>query len=744
MVFLSVCCGNSGEPKDLLASLDQVFPKTVLPSGNNRFREAYKNTLEEFEGILQSSLTGCDASSLEETFLDKTVQLIGESEGLIPGERFNLDTAIVSGLAWGLLDWALNQLEQKLGTWTSTNRSFYYNAMRKYSIEIWDAMTAWEKRLMAKIIQRVAKEGFEEGRAYALGKCRAKWGTLDCGEKIMGLLSIRPRESVGIVHRLEVDQEMIGKIENDLFNVPHHLPVESIQSTERELVGSILKIPISSILVVVRLLDAVKERLEQVSGLKEENWVSFPEVAFFQIGARWVHQHPEDMDDFSNYVSVIWEPETVDIPPTKPTKLGSTFDYYMLVKSGREGEFFPKIPPLRKPFVPIREDDVLGHSLIQAMEDRMRSAELGPYLVYKEELFVDNRGEYQVIAPILPPEVAREDVLIEGVAGHPDWVMKWGSTCKQKKSGVADIVRDFWFGQIASKLQVSQQMYYLSPPGKYPLFKPSIAHFTMYDELYDPPMEDDYAWEDCARQPYSAVRFIVMERIQFTVGNLVEQQAAPRGLESERLVANDGLRFQTALVMAISIVKKLKALHNHENPIVHGDIHMGNIAVKNFDTYLREANFVLIDFGKSFFNEEFEGQSPRGNSWGPSCVRSVFNYQGFRASFRDDVYRALLAAAFLMNKGDSLLRYCQSMKKKINALIQFHGSEFVFDPLYEKADIVGIAFPLMEETERSEIRSHLGEALSLARSVKTVDEKPEYDGIIHHLETALQKIPLDI
>jgi hypothetical protein len=542
----------------------------------------------------------------------------------------------------------------------------------------------------------------------------------------------------------ENDLELINTVEIALSQMRTRLTTWNIRDTETKLVGIIRKI--SSINAAISLLDKARAKLEQLSSWKEENWMSDPRVAFYQIGIRLVARNPDFLDDFRTYIEFLWsENKSVKMPLSKNTQLWSTFEYHVLLRDAEKGKGGAVLPrqsleflPFRKPFIPYISASDIGkvHELVrdlwgaQSEQDRRDSSMYAPSFMYESEA---TRGESFFVVPRTPAEVTKEDVLIEGVYGHADWVIKWQSSCKQPKNKIfPDILRDYWFARIASGLGVSQQVYYLSPPAKFPKYIPPKLIFGMTGE----------SWTKCARDFKSSVRFMIMERIQFTVADMVEQE--PSVVEAQipffgSLGSNNGLRFQTALVMAISIVKKLKTLHTSENPIVHGDVHVGNIAVKNFDTHLREANFVLIDFGKSFFNAEFEGQEPRGSWSGPPCIGSSFNFDGFRSSFRDDVYRTLLAAAFLMNERDSLWEHCVSMSDngEIDQLVNFHAEEFIFDAPRGRANIVQKAFPSMEETHRDQIRSHLAEALRLARAVPSVEENPDYDGITRVLQSAL-------
>jgi hypothetical protein len=740
----------------LLADLEKAFPAGWMHPAHTAFQQSYKLTLAGFEGSLTRARRA-DLATLEGTFVDQTVALIGASKVTVIAVPVELDRGVASRLAWDLLDWALESLKGQGGPWESTLRSAEYNRMRKFAVENGERMSDWGRRFLAKTIQAIFTYGYDAGIKYGQDKCEAKNGADFCRSSVNELKAIHTQVleksgsetastrsassdiDIGEEAVSETDKQIIAKVEKALTACPKYVQKNKVKVKEIGFVDMIRKI--ESPQAVSRLLDKVKEKLERVSHLKEENWVSDPRVAFFQIGIRMISQDPELGDDFRSYNTYLWSPNALEIPPFKESQLWSTFNYYFLLKQWEEGKGaivareLPQILPFRKPFIPPPETREV-HQLIrdlwdkQIEQDRLRSRVFAPSFVYMSEVYREQASSNPLfVQPKTPAEVTKEDVLIEGIAVHKDRVIKWQSTCAQDSHVIVpDILRDYWFARIAGSLGVSQQVYYLSPPAKFPKFVPPKMSFAM--------SETD--WATCAEDFKSSVRFMIMERIQFTVADMIDRTKKAVDMMPDILVGHD-VRFQTALVMASSIVKKLKTLHNHENPIVHGDVHMGNIAIRNYhgSAVPSEDNFVFIDFGKAFFNEEFDGKPAKGDFWGPTCMYSSFNYNGFRSSFRDDVYRALLTTAFLMNDGRTLRVAC-AQRQEAGTISSFHGIEFIFDPPTGNRDIVKLAFPRIAADKKARIRSHLGEALRLARAVPTVNDKPDYDGITGALESALE------
>jgi hypothetical protein len=234
---------------------------------------------------------------------------------------------------------------------------------------------------------------------------------------------------------------------------------------------------------------------------------------------------------------------------------------------------------------------------------------------------------------------------------------------------------------------------------------------------------------------------MIMERIQFTVWDMMAKAAVPM---------SDADRFETAIVMAVSVVKKLQTIHEEADSFLHGDIHAANIAVKGYVGDIpTEDNFVLIDFGKAFFEKEFAHVVSDQTSvmWTPHCHLSHFNLEGSRFGYRDDVYKTLLSAAFLMNKGSQLSDYSHKLADrddKGEGLKNFHKYEFIFDlppiPGVDNTDIVQLAFPHMDPAKRALVRKGLGSALDAVRGIQAAADKPDYKFIIGELEGALASV----
>ena len=180
-----------------------------------------------------------------------------------------------------------------------------------------------------------------------------------------------------------------------------------------------------------------------------------------------------------------------------------------------------------------------------------------------------------------------------------------------------------------------------------------------------------------------------------------------------------------AVYVMIKVIEGLSVLH--AQGIVHGDVHPVNVLVIETDP----VDVRLIGFGASFFQEE---RSREPDFHRPSNSRfysmlSHWTIQGYRNSFRDDVYRALWIGAMVM-QGPGLSEYCDSLQSSgPSELVGFKERQFIFSYPGNTIDILRTVPP----ADESAVRAHLQNALDLARSVQEVQGHPPYDLILDEL-----------
>ena len=376
----------------------------------------------------------------------------------------------------------------------------------------------------------------------------------------------------------------------------------------------------------------------------------------------------------------------------------------------------PEFPPISAhPFkVPrLPEKDAALHPRIREMlaAQLARDAQWpdsAPYLLYDSEILGD--GTRIQIGDTISQ---KEDVMVFHLSSShpalpaPKKVIKYQSNCYSLNSALLDLERDYWFLKEVEHLGISPKAVFLSPPGDLPSFvTPKIAFETGLDAL-----------RECAEHPRAYIRYMVMDMIPETVWKLLHKN-----------VGHWGDRFFLAMNMAISLIEKLERLH--AIGIIHGDVHVDNIAKLDAG----DTNFGLIDYGKAFFDDEYKDKSNYSH-WDSHCFLSSNNLKNVRFGFRDDVYKTLLAAGFLMTK-TALYNHCIGLGPKRVDLIQFHETYFLFDA--PRVDSIYTAFPLLSVEQRGAIRGRLANALALSRSVVDVRDKPDYGGIVRNLKEAVQ------
>ena len=226
----------------------------------------------------------------------------------------------------------------------------------------------------------------------------------------------------------------------------------------------------------------------------------------------------------------------------------------------------------------------------------------------------------------------------------------------------------------------------------------------------------DSDYETCAEDPRSYVRYMLMAKGIVTVSHLMKTM----------LVADTFERYLQAVKIARDVVENLDRLHSAG--IVHRDIHQGNLV------QMTNNAFGLIDFGKSFFEGDMTDGLYRFNiHWS----LTHWNLQGSRFGFRDDVYKALLAASFVAVP--SRFKECWAMGRtedRREELIKWHANKDLFES--DDSALFTMAFPSAEKREI--IRHSFWSAVEIARSVVSVSARPDYSGILAHLKVAYENI----
>ncbi len=317
----------------------------------------------------------------------------------------------------------------------------------------------------------------------------------------------------------------------------------------------------------------------------------------------------------------------------------------------------------------LREDERLGSMVAVNLESN------------DERFFMDNTHLVQVQLRGL---VSRRDLAAIFTTSNPNIILKYELNCGT--SLISSLMRDYWMHTLLAKKRVVGEVYYLSPP--------TALMSTMT-------MKTDYKFTHQSRSDCLAlggtVRFMAMERMRSDLWTLGIQRLWP-------------LRTVMGYLRQMLVgIGKMHALG-----IIHGDIHPGNVMLNNRD----EIRF--IDFGEAFFESEFpfKREIVRPRLSYVHCFFSHWRLEGWRYSFRDDVFNAVFVAAFLLN-GKPFMDYCRSLQSKPIQMLRWKSEDFLFGLTIGSEGLVPM---------------RLRKILELARSADRLNQKPNIQAIINQID----------
>ena len=286
-----------------------------------------------------------------------------------------------------------------------------------------------------------------------------------------------------------------------------------------------------------------------------------------------------------------------------------------------------------------------------------------------------------------------------GVRGNPSLVIKYQHNCRGDlfTEETHPLIRDFWFLRRLLGLDISPAVYFLSPPAKLAFPMTAKINFGM----------DHAARSQCMNSPLSSVRYMIMDKVGPSMFTRIK-----RAVE---------LATPISLVQAITVTSKaLRALQRmHRYGVVHGDVHPGNIVHLAEDS----SEIRFIDFGFSFLASDQAGH-PEQIREPLSSVKwfdSPYELRGSRSSYRDDVFRAVVVAALMVN-GPAYTEHLKALQLNGAAMLKFKNEDFLFK-IPNGPDV------LESSPNKDTIRHHLMRLLSIVRSLHAVDDLPPYAAI---------------
>jgi serine/threonine protein kinase len=194
------------------------------------------------------------------------------------------------------------------------------------------------------------------------------------------------------------------------------------------------------------------------------------------------------------------------------------------------------------------------------------------------------------------------------------------------------------------------------------------------------------------------------------------------------------VRVETALVLMAAVIQGLSLMH--DRGVIHGDIHAGNVVM------LGEKTVGFIDFGNAFFSEELIGANPRiaGHLEQVHCFYSPYDIEGYRFSYRDDVYKAVWLGAFLLG-GLPQQTYFNELSNQGRAEEVYNFKKFGDMFVYPGGPDRIQQLQNVTEEAKSRIKFHLARVAEKVRSIDDIMERPDYFGIIAELRAAATLVP---
>jgi hypothetical protein len=143
----------------------------------------------------------------------------------------------------------------------------------------------------------------------------------------------------------------------------------------------------------------------------------------------------------------------------------------------------------------------------------------------------------------------------------------------------------------------------------------------------------------------------------------------------------------------------------------------------------------FIDFGLSFFYEETQmsAEQVRDPLSYVHCLHSVWEIEGKRSSYRDDVFRALMILPMLIH-GNIYIEFCKKLEYNIVNMYWYKKQSFIFDFSYAGSSY---ELPIADMDKKSAIRAKLAAVIDSVRDIDDIGQKPDYTIIINNLATII-------
>ena len=286
------------------------------------------------------------------------------------------------------------------------------------------------------------------------------------------------------------------------------------------------------------------------------------------------------------------------------------------------------------------------------------------------------------------------------IRGEPTSLIRYEVFCSE--TGVHPLVREYWFQNQFSPLGVTPKPYFVSPPVPFEIGESLKTDFTM-------PLSSK---EQCTGE----FRYMVMER---SLGSVFDYTLF-------NLKAEQNIEFEGAIRLLGDMLFQLEIIHR--NGVVHRDIHPGHIL-------LSSEGVKITGFGRATYLNAEERWTADVVEPKYACMQSVFD--GSRPSFRDDVYRAILIAAFVAqwtHTGRAYLDHCEALISPLEDVLAWKRDQFIF----ECPDCMALEDLLptsLSQDQKSLVRKNLESIVDSVRSIGPGDQLPPYELLFDKLDS---------
>jgi hypothetical protein len=279
-----------------------------------------------------------------------------------------------------------------------------------------------------------------------------------------------------------------------------------------------------------------------------------------------------------------------------------------------------------------------------------------------------------------------------------DLVIKFQVSCHD---GLHPLMREYFFLSLLGELQVTPRARFLSPAIKFnaPTPRTPKLAFRMNQEEY----------RHCGAPPRSALRYMLMTPVRATVNSLVRWEGA------------SGREISFEFVIR-TIDEAISALQ-----LIHAAVRASTVVI------LEIGRVGFSELGHAIYVEEFPFTESFTDRRGAPVDSSATEWTllGHRPSFRDDLARLLMVAAFMIH-GLPWVVHCESLIDHpiLMATYKMTGNWFV---LRNGSDFLS---GIPHESQRL-IQQHLMSALSFRRAVAGIDDTPPFTEVQAELRAAL-------